>query len=68
MGDTAGLSMGQESLWLLHTLAPESAAYNLAGGARMTPVPHLPALARAVRALTVRHDGLRSVFTEVDGR
>ncbi|MDQ7903621.1 condensation domain-containing protein [Phytohabitans sp. ZYX-F-186] len=68
MDGTRPLSVGQESLWLLHKLAPDSAAYNLAGGARMAPAPDVPALARAVRALSARHDGLRSVFVEVDGR
>ncbi|GAA4707697.1 condensation domain-containing protein [Phytohabitans rumicis] len=67
MTETRPLSVGQESLWLLHKLAPDSAAYNLAGGARMTPAPDVPTLARAVRALSARHDGLRSTFAEVDG-
>ncbi|MFC0528348.1 condensation domain-containing protein [Phytohabitans kaempferiae] len=68
MDETRPLSVGQESLWLLHKLAPDSAAYNLAGGARMAPAPDVPVLARAVRALSARHDGLRSVFVEADGR
>ncbi|MFD5029512.1 condensation domain-containing protein [Streptomyces sp. NPDC058405] len=61
------LSVGQEGLWLLHKLAPDSATYNLAGGVRMEPAPDPEVLARAVRALTGRHPMLRSVYVEADG-
>ncbi|MGD1225758.1 MULTISPECIES: condensation domain-containing protein [Streptomyces] len=62
------LSVGQEGLWLLQRLAPDSATYNLAGGARMTPAPDPEILGRAVRALTDRHPMLRSRYTETDGQ
>lgn len=62
------LSVGQEGLWLLQRLTPDSATYNLAGGARMTPAPDPAILARAVRALTDRHPMLRSLYTETDGQ
>ncbi|WP_158690508.1 condensation domain-containing protein [Streptomyces sp. 142MFCol3.1] len=62
------LSVGQEGLWLLQRLAPDSATYNLAGGARMTPAPDPEILGRAVRALTDRHPMLRSRYTESDGQ
>ncbi|QDQ10237.1 condensation domain-containing protein [Streptomyces spectabilis] len=65
---TLPLSVGQEGLWLLHTLHPESTTYNLAGGGRITPAPDLAALDRAWRALLTRHPMLRSRFTEVAGR
>jgi hypothetical protein len=61
------LSVGQEGLWLLHKLTPDSATYNLAGGVRMEPAPDPEILARAVRALTARHPMLRSVYTESGG-
>ncbi|MEV8569390.1 condensation domain-containing protein [Streptomyces sp. NPDC051322] len=67
MGGAMPLSVGQVGLWLLHKLAPESATYNLAGGVRMAPAPDPVVLVRAVRALTVRHPMLRSVYAEPDG-
>ncbi|QKW28605.1 hypothetical protein HUT11_22740 [Streptomyces seoulensis] len=57
------LSVGQEGLWLLHQLAPDSSTYHLAGGVRMEPVPDPGILARAVDAVTERHSMLRSVYT-----
>ncbi|MBB5940182.1 condensation domain-containing protein [Streptomyces zagrosensis] len=67
IGGAMPLSVGQTGLWLLHTLAPESATYNLAGGVLMAPAPDPVVLARAVRALTARHPMLRSVYGEPDG-
>ncbi|MBT0770103.1 hypothetical protein KIH74_14280 [Kineosporia sp. J2-2] len=61
------LSQGQRSLWLLHTMAPGSSAYNAGGAGRFRPGPDLPVLTRAVRAVVRRHDMLRSVFVENDG-
>lgn len=58
------LSVGQEGLWLLHELAPDSSTYHLAGGGRMEPAPDPELLARAVLALTERHPMLRSVYLE----
>ncbi|MFD9544017.1 condensation domain-containing protein [Streptomyces sp. NPDC060022] len=67
IGGAMPLSVGQEGLWLLHKLAPDSATYNLAGGVRMEPAPDPEVLARAARALTERHPMLRSVYVEADG-
>jgi amino acid adenylation domain-containing protein/non-ribosomal peptide synthase protein (TIGR01720 family) len=59
------LSHGQEALWFLHRMAPESAAYNLAAAARVS-VPAGPldaaALHRAFRRLAERHPELRATF------
>ncbi|HEX4498685.1 MAG TPA: AMP-binding protein, partial [Thermoanaerobaculia bacterium] len=64
-GPAAGehpLSWGQRSLWFLHRLAPESAAYNIAGAGRLAPGTDRAALARALQALVDRHPGLRATF------
>ena len=64
-GPAAGehpLSWGQRSLWFLHRLAPESAAYNIAGAARLAPGTDRAALARALQLLVDRHPGLRATF------
>lgn len=61
------VSAGQHALWMLHRLAPDSAAYNDAGAARFTPSPDIPALRAAVEIVTTRHDLLRSRFVDDDG-
>lgn len=61
------ISVGQQALWTLHRLAPDSAAYNDAGAARFTGTVDVPALAGAVDVVTRRHDLLRSRFVDDDG-
>ena len=61
------MSAGQRSLYFLHRLAPESAAYHLARAARIsTPVVE-EALGRAFQGLVDRHAALRTTFEEVAG-
>jgi amino acid adenylation domain-containing protein len=62
------LSYGQQSLWSLHQLAPESAAYHMAGAARAPRELDAGVLAACFQALTDRHAALRTTFPEVDGR
>jgi hypothetical protein len=62
------LSVGQEGMWFIHRLAPQSAAYNVALAVRIRSPLDLPRLGRAVTAVADRHDVLRSTFVEVDGR
>jgi amino acid adenylation domain-containing protein/non-ribosomal peptide synthase protein (TIGR01720 family) len=57
------LSTGQQALWFLHRLAPESPAYNLSLGLRTARPLDLAALRRAFAALTERHPALRATFT-----
>ncbi len=65
--DEHSLSHGQEALWFLHQLAPESAAYHLVYCARMTPAPDVAALQSAFRAVVARHASLRSCFPDEGG-
>ncbi|HYO13665.1 MAG TPA: AMP-binding protein, partial [Thermoanaerobaculia bacterium] len=62
------LSHGQEALWYLHRLAPESAAYNLFGAVRIPPGLDAGALERAFQALAGRHEALRTTFESRDGQ
>ncbi|HEV7518076.1 MAG TPA: condensation domain-containing protein, partial [Thermoanaerobaculia bacterium] len=62
------LSFGQEALWFLHLLAPESAAYTIAAAAWMGEGVDLAALRRAFARLVERHPALRTAFFAVDGR
>ncbi len=57
----APLSPGQAGLWFLHRLAPEGGAYNIAVAAR-APGLDVAAFARALEALTARHEALRTIF------
>ncbi len=56
------LSWGQRSIWILHRLAPESAAYNIAGAARIVEGADPDRLRRALQSLVDRHPGLRATF------
>jgi amino acid adenylation domain-containing protein len=58
------LSWGQRSLWFLHRLAPESAAYNMAAAVRLCGSVDRQALLRAFQALVDRHAVLRTTYGE----
>ncbi|MDJ0635031.1 MAG: amino acid adenylation domain-containing protein [Xenococcaceae cyanobacterium MO_188.B29] len=61
------LTYGQQGLWFLYKLAPESAAYNLAFTARICSFLSIPALQRAIQKLVTRHLTLRTVFKQQGG-
>ncbi|GAB2789979.1 condensation domain-containing protein [Amycolatopsis magusensis] len=61
------LSLGQEALWFLNRVAPDSAAYNVVYAVRVHGALNVPVLAEAVESTVDRHDVLRSVFTEREG-
>ena len=61
------LSYGQQALWFMHKLAPESAAYNVAAAARIIADLDAQALKRAFQALVDRHSSLRTAFYAIDG-
>src|SRR3984885_4821813 len=56
------LSLGQEALWFLHELAPESAAYSVAFCVRLRSDVACERLERSVRSLLERHPMLRSTL------
>ena len=60
--DEHPLSHGQRALWLAHQLAPESAAYNLVGAARLRGGVDAAALDHALKQLVDRHAALRTTF------
>jgi amino acid adenylation domain-containing protein len=62
------LSHGQQSLWSLHQLAPESPAYHMAGAARVSGAIDERVLGRAFQVLCDRHAALRTTFPAEDGR
>src|ERR1700730_10787989 len=62
----APLSHGQQALWLIHQIAPKSAAYNVAFAVRVRSAVDVRALRAAFQCLTDRHAALRSVFSTQD--
>jgi amino acid adenylation domain-containing protein len=62
------LSRGQQALWFLHRLAPESSAYNIAAAVRINSELDTVRLRRAFQLLFDRHDSLRTTFPEISGQ
>ena len=62
------LSYGQQGLWFLHNLAPESVAYNIARAMKIRAALDAAALRRALSALVDRHAALRTTFAISQGR
>ena len=62
------LSHGQQALWFLQQLAPESTAYHVARAVRIRSALDAPALRAALQTLVDRHASLRTTFPTVDGR
>ncbi|HEX2188160.1 MAG TPA: amino acid adenylation domain-containing protein, partial [Longimicrobiaceae bacterium] len=62
------LSFAQERLWVIDRLDPGSGVYSMPVALRLTGALDPAALAAALAALVDRHESLRTVFPEVDGR
>ena len=65
---TYPLSTGQQALWFLSQLAPESPVYHINSAARVLSGLDTSALKRAFQALVDRHESLRTTFHVVDGQ
>ena len=61
-------SFAQERMWFLARYAPESPGYTMAGGLRLRGPLDLSALGKALSGVVARHEALRTVFPEVEGR
>ncbi|MFG2505822.1 condensation domain-containing protein [Streptomyces rubiginosohelvolus] len=61
------LSVGQEALWFLYRMAPESPAYNVQAALRVHGALDESRLRHALHALAERHDVLCSTFAEGPG-
>ena len=64
----APLSSGQERLWFLNRLVPDSPLYNLSVRLLIKGALDREALAQAFSALNARHEALRTTFPELEGR
>jgi amino acid adenylation domain-containing protein len=61
----AVLSFGQERLWFLDLLQPESPFYNIPLLLRLAGRQDLPAFVRSVREIVRRHETLRTTFVSI---
>ncbi|HEX8090548.1 MAG TPA: condensation domain-containing protein, partial [Blastocatellia bacterium] len=61
------LSVGQQSLWFMHQVAPLSTAYNIPVAVRIASDVDIETLRRAFQALTDRHAMLRTTFSSSHG-
>ncbi|GIH41668.1 non-ribosomal peptide synthetase [Microbispora corallina] len=67
-GTAPPLSAAQERLWFLHRLDPRDASYNMFMVRRLRGPLDRDALARALAALTDRHEVLRTRYPDDQGR
>ncbi|WP_338045026.1 amino acid adenylation domain-containing protein, partial [Myxococcus vastator] len=61
------LSFGQQRLWFLHQLEPDSAFYNVPVAVKLSGALDVAALERSFQALVLRHESLRTTFRSEAG-
>jgi len=64
----APLSFGQQQLWLLAQLMPDSPMYNESTTLRITGALDVPALEKSLNEFVNRHEVWRTVFPVIDGQ
>ncbi|MCB1853013.1 MAG: non-ribosomal peptide synthetase, partial [Gammaproteobacteria bacterium] len=68
-GDTpAPLSFSQQRIWFIQMLDPDSAAYVIPLAYRISGETDESALTRALQAVVLRHDSLRTRYVEQEGK
>ncbi|MFI7538999.1 amino acid adenylation domain-containing protein [Streptosporangium sp. NPDC049376] len=66
--DGLPLSFAQQRLWFLSEFEPDSSEYNTVFGLRLSGEVDVAALRTALDRLVTRHESLRTVFGDVEGR
>jgi amino acid adenylation domain-containing protein/FkbM family methyltransferase len=66
--DAIPLSFAQQRMWFLHTLAPDSPAYNISGAIRIIGSLDDLKLEQAVNKIISRHEILRTSFRDKEGQ
>ncbi|WP_235031113.1 condensation domain-containing protein, partial [Nonomuraea solani] len=67
-GGPIEVSFAQQRLWFLQRLEPDGVAYNVPAAVRLRGQVDVDRLRAALMAVGRRHEALRTVFAEVDGR
>ncbi|MGW2090505.1 condensation domain-containing protein, partial [Streptomyces sp. NPDC001880] len=62
------VSYAQQRMWFLHQLEPDSASYNVPAAVLLRGSLDVERLRAALKTVGRRHEVLRTVFAEVDGR
>ncbi|KEO82561.1 non-ribosomal peptide synthetase, partial [Tumebacillus flagellatus] len=62
------LSFAQQRLWLMEQLVPGTALYNMPMAVRLQGELQIEALVQSLNRIVARHEALRTVFLERDGR
>lgn len=62
------LSYAQERMWFVHQIQPDSTAYNLPLGVRLTGPLDVSALEQSFQELVRRQASLRTTFVQIDGQ
>jgi len=62
------LSFAQQRLWFLDQYEPSSSAYNVVSAYRLKGPLDLDVLERSLQELVVRHEGLRAIFQDFNGK
>jgi len=67
-GGQTPLSFGQQRLWFLDRLEPNSSAYNIPAAVRLTGSLNLNVLELSINEIVRRHEALRTTFAEMGGQ
>ncbi|MET1256786.1 amino acid adenylation domain-containing protein [Aliikangiella maris] len=62
------LGIAQERIWFLHQLSPESREYHSTGAVKITGEVNPRKIEQAIEQLTARHEILRTIFPENNGK
>ncbi|MCU1463450.1 MAG: non-ribosomal peptide synthetase [Acidimicrobiales bacterium] len=65
---TSPLSLAQEGFWFLSRLEPDNPSFNGSVGIQLSGPLDVDAVRTALDGLAARHETLRTVFPEIDGR
>jgi hypothetical protein len=67
-GSRLPLSFGQERLWFLNRIEPDTAVYNIPRAVSIQGSLNINTLAESFGEIIRRHESLRTTFSEVDGQ
>ncbi len=66
--DCYDLSFGQQRLWFMSELEPDSPVYHITWSVKLTGQLDLDALQKTLNAIVTRHEALRTIFTLIDSK